>query len=392
MTTIGSGVLLAELDADPYPTYARLRRAEPVCWLPEVRQWLVTTWADASRVLADPGLFTTDIPESPMVRFCGGRPMLLREGTDHRDIREAFRHDYDPHRVSDYVDTVVRPHAERIAARLARAGRAELVGEYFEPVAAASEATLLGIGPSGANALRRWAGALAAVATNLRRDRDIDAYAADTLAEGDVLSPVVARLRERPNGSVISHLIHANRAGGRPDADILPVLKHVAMCAIEPGWLAGWTLLALLSRPEQLEEVRGDRWLLGAAVYEVLRWSAPVGTVTRRTTAPVSLHGKDLPAGATLIVSIASANRDESAFPDADVFDLHRPVRTHLGFGTGPHRCPAFAFAVAGARTALDVLLDRMPGLRPDVDWWPAPHGWKFRLPGPIAMRWGRVL
>jgi cytochrome P450 len=89
-----------------------------------------------------------------------------------------------------------------------------------------------------------------------------------------------------------------------------------------------------------------------------------------------------------LAVSIASANRDESVFSNADRFDVHRTVRTHLGFGTGPHHCPAFAFVPAIARTALDVLFDRMPGVRPVSGWPASPHGWKLRLPGPINMVW----
>ena len=390
MTTVGSGVSLAELDVDPYPIYDRLRREEPVSWIPELGQWLVTGCREVGRVLSEPELFTTDIPESPMIRFCGGTPMLLREGDDHQDIREAFIHDYDPHRVNDYVDTIVRPHAEKVADSVFPAGRAELVCDYFEPIAALSEATLLGIGPAGADTLRRWGNGLARAAVNFTHDHDTDADAVAVMADVGSVSPVIARLRTQPDESVISHLIHANRAvdDSRADGDVLPVLKHIAMSVIEPGWLAGWTLLALLDHPDQFAEVRGNRWLLGAAVYEGLRWSSPVGVLSRRTTRPVSLAGQDLPADAMLAVSIASANRDESVFSNADRFDVHRTVRTHLGFGTGPHHCPAFAFVPAIARTALDVLLDRMPDVRPVSGWSASPHGWKLRLPGPINMVW----
>jgi len=150
-----AGVPLAEMDVDPYPTYDRLRRTQPVCWLPELKQWLITRWADVDTVLNDPETFSTDMPDSPMIHLCGGTPMLLREGADHQDIRQAFIHDYDPHRVNDYVDTIVRPHAERLADAVFPNGRAELLADYFEPVAARSEATLLGLGPAGADTLRR---------------------------------------------------------------------------------------------------------------------------------------------------------------------------------------------------------------------------------------------
>jgi cytochrome P450 len=387
MTTI-NGSVLAELALDPYPRYARLRREAPVSRIAELDQWLVTTFREAHTVLTDTTAFTTAIPDSPMIRYCGGTPLLLREGAAHQDVRSAFEHDYDPHRVADYVDAIVRPEAERRLERLAPAHRAELVADYFEPVAAAAEATLLGLGPTGADTLRRWGRALAAAATNFAHDPAVDHHAVAELADDADVVRDIAAARADPDFSVIAHLLYSDRPAGRPDADVLPVLKHVAMSVIEPGWLAGWTLLALWDHPDQLAEVRGRRWLLGAAVYEALRWSGPVGTLTRRTTRPVALGGTQLPAGATVLVAIASANRDESVFADADSFDLHRTVRTNLGLGAGSHRCPAFAFAPVLARTALDVLFDRLPELRPAPDARRAPHGWKLRLPGPVEVCW----
>jgi cytochrome P450 len=384
-------VAISELESDPYPAYARLRGTEPVSWVPEARQWLVTGWHDVDTVLTDAGRFTTNQPGSPMLGVCGGTPLLLREGESHQDVREAFRHDFDAHRVNDFVDTIARPVACRVADEVSRCGRADVAADYFEPVAAIAVTTLLGLDPGiGADTLRRWGNVLTRAANNFGRDPAVDATAAAVLAEDATLTEVVRRLRAKPDGSVISHLLHANRPRDdpRPDADVVPVIKHVALSVIEPGWLAGWTLLALWSVPGQLAAVRADRGLLGAAVYEALRWSSPVGVLGRRTTRAVTLGGRELPADSIIAAAIASANRDETVFTEPDRFDLYRDVRTHLGFGTGPHHCPAHPLVTAVARTALDVLLERMPGVRPAPGWRAAPHGWKLRLPGPLHAVW----
>lgn len=382
-------VTIAELETDPYPAYTRLRKEEPVTWVPEARQWLVTCWHDVHTVLTDAERFTTDQPGSPMIALCGGTPLLMREGEPHEDVREAFRHDFDPHRVTDFVDTIARPIACRIADEVFPSGRADLAADYFEPVAATAVTTLLGL-HRGTDTLRRWGTVLTKVANDFGRDPGLDKAAAAVLAEDAAVTEVVHQLREQPDRSVTSHLLHHNRPPGRarPDADVVPVLKHLGLSVIEPGWLAGWTLAALWSEPDQLTEVRADRALLGAAVYEALRWSGPVGVLGRRTTRPVTLGGRELPADSMIAVAIASANRDETVFTDPGRFDLHRDVRTHLGFGTGPHHCPAHPLVTALARTALDVLIERMPDLRPAPDWQPAPHGWKLRLPGPLDAVW----
>jgi cytochrome P450 len=189
---------------------------------------------------------------------------------------------------------------------------------------------------------------------------------------------------------VLSGLLHNHRPRGdpRPDADVVPVLKHLALSVIEPGWLAGWTLAALWSEPAQLAEVRADRALLGAAVSEALRWSGPVGVLNRRTTRATTLGGHEIPADSMIAAAIASANRDEAVFTEPDRFDLRRDVRTHLGFGTGPHHCSAHLLVPALARTALEVLFERMPGVRPAPGRRVAPHGWKLRLPGPLEAVW----
>lgn len=392
MTAATAPISLAELDTDPYPVYARLRQTAPVSWIPELGQWLVTGWADVERVLGDSAVFTTEAPDSPMIGLCGGVPMLLREGEAHQDIRAALLHGQlqDRDRVVACVEAATRPHAERAAASLRCAGRAELTAGYFEPVACRAVAALLGTDPPGSCTLGRWGQALALVAANFTGDAGVAAAAADALSDDTGVASAVARTRTRPDDTVISHLVHANRVVGdeRPDGDVLPVLKHVAMSVVEAGWLGAWTLRALLDHPDQHDAVRADRRLLDAAVTEALRWGAPVGTLTRRVLRPVTLAGQHLPAGATLVVAIASANRDETQFTDPDAYDLHRPARAHLGFGIGPHHCPAAWVAPAIARTALDVLFDQLPGLRPGSPTAQGPHGWKLRLPGAVNAAW----
>lgn len=383
--------LLAELDADPYPVYARLRAGQPVFLLPEVNQWLVTRWDDVQRVLTDPETFTTDIPAAPVVRLCGGPPLMNLNGPAHQDLRQAIEPDYAPHRINDHADAIVRPWAEKILSDLASDGQAELVSAYFEPVATLSHAQLSGVDNADADRLRWWGIALIDALTNFSRDPEKETAVADAMADlDDVLTRALARVRAAPDRSVLSHAVHAHRPTGqpRPESDLLPVLKQLAQAQLQAGWVGAWTLSALLADREVLAEVSDHRWLVGAAVNEALRWTPPLGNVTRRTTRAVALGGADVPAGATLSVSVASANRDERVFDDPDRFDVHRDVRTNLGFGAGPHGCPAFPFVMAVARTSVDVLLDRLPGLRPAPGWRPAPHGWKLRLPGPLNVVW----
>jgi hypothetical protein len=231
-------------------------------------------------------------------------------------------------------------------------------------------ATLLGVGFRCAETFLRWGSTLArAVNTGVDPNADEDA------------ALIIGRLRNRLDGSLVARIVRA-------DTDPVPLLKHLTVSVIEPGWLAAWTLAALWIHPVQLAAVREHRHLLGAAVYEALRWGGPTGVLTRRTTTTVSLGGKEIPPGSGVAVAVAAANRDEAAFPQPDTFDVRRARRAHLGFGAGAHYCPARRMVTAIARTTLDVLLDRMPDVRPAPGWRPAPNGWRLRLPGPLEAEW----
>ncbi|HEX6359186.1 cytochrome P450 [Actinophytocola sp.] len=335
---------LTELDTDPHPAFARLRAREPVSWLPEAGLWLVTGWHDVLTVLSDPK------------RYAG----------DYAGIHDVFRTAYQPGLSPAEVDTITRPIARKAADDVFAAGAGDLTTEYFEPVAAVAGATLLGLGFGCTDTLLYWGNTLARVET-VEMTPDVTA--------------LIDQLRRRPRGSLVRRLVNA-------EADPVPLLRHLALSVIEPGWLAAWTLLALWTDRTQLDTVLADRQLLGAAVYEALRWGGPVGVLFRRTVSAVSLGGQEIRAGDRLALAIASANRDEAVFDEPDRFDVRRVVRSNLGFGAGAHHCPAHPMVLSIARTTLDVLLDRMPDVRPALGWLPAPHGWRLRLPGRLDAVW----
>ena len=69
---------------------------------------------------------------------------------------------------------------------------------------------------------------------------------------------------------------------------------------------------------------------------------------------------------------IASANRDEAANANADVFDITRDNIQHVAFGHGIHLCLGMVLARLEARVAFNALLDRFPDMRmaeQDITW-----------------------
>jgi cytochrome P450 len=124
--------------------------------------------------------------------------------------------------------------------------------------------------------------------------------------------------------------------------------------------------LTLLQHPDQLAELReGDPELVKSAVEELLRYLTIVHSGRRRVaTEDVEVGGRLIKAGEGVIVATDAGNRDESAFPDPDVLDLHRDARHHVAFGYGIHQCLGQPLARVELQVVYGTLYRRVPTLR----------------------------
>jgi cytochrome P450 len=152
--------------------------------------------------------------------------------------------------------------------------------------------------------------------------------------------------------------------------------------------LIALSLWAILSHPEQLDEVRADPRLVDPAIEEAARWHSPVGTSTRQTTRETEIGGVRLDEGSLVAAVLASANRDERNWQAPERYDIHRREGGHLAFATGPHLCIGARLTRYETRTAWRILLDRLPDLRLDRDRPIEISGWEFRSPHHLHVQW----
>jgi cytochrome P450 len=85
---------------------------------------------------------------------------------------------------------------------------------------------------------------------------------------------------------------------------------------------------------------------------------------------------------------LSSANRDPRRFTDPDRFDLHRKEGQHLAFAAGTHFCLGAWFGRHLARVSMEILFDRLPGIRLDPERPVTCRGWEFRAPDSLWLRW----
>ena len=122
------------------------------------------------------------------------------------------------------------------------------------------------------------------------------------------------------------------------------------------------TLLAFLNNPDHYRMLREDRSLLPNAIQEALRFDGPAIFMARIATRDIEMGGTVIPAQSPCLVSFASANHDDSKFPNAERFDITRDTSGVVGFGHGLHRCLGAPLATLEGTVVLEHLLDNFVG------------------------------
>ncbi|MGZ5353799.1 MAG: cytochrome P450 [Actinomycetota bacterium] len=388
--SVGERITLDELERDPYPSYARLRDEEPVSWVSAVQLWLVTRYDHVRTVDLSPELFTAATEPSTLNRTMGVN-MLGSEGPDQRRIRRVVEPPFRPRDVERRTQGMIPQLANELIDGFASRGECDLFREFADSMSVRSLRFLLGLDEVPWEDLLRWNEGLMPGLANFEGDPGKQAPADEAnRALGAVIERVLDRLREEPDGSVLSWMLHQDRDGDTMSRDEIVANTKLMLSGglQEPRDLIALTVHALGSNPEQLEEVRADRDLIRPAVEETLRWAGPVGTSTRQATRTTELAGTVLPEGALIGAVLASANRDPRRFSDPDRFDVHRKEGAHLAFAAGTHFCLGAWFGRHLARVSLEILLDRLPNLRLDRDRPATLRGWEFRAPDSTWVRW----
>jgi len=363
---------------------AALRQSEPVSWIPAMDCWLVTSHALALRVIRDAATYTVDDPRFSTARVIGPS-MLSLDGEAHARHRAPFAPPFKPLAVRDRFAEVVTVEAQRLVEQLAPARQAELRRSLAGPLAAYAMTRALGLGPGEVAAVLTWYDAIVSAVTEITAGSDVPAAGREAFAS--LRERLLEVIRSGDRGSLLAAAASDTELSDDAIVSNAAVLLFGGIETTE-GMITN-AVLALLERPGELAQVRREPALLDAAIEESLRLEPAAAVVDRYAAGDVELDGITIGRGDLVRVSIAAANRDPTVFADPEAFDLERAnAGRHLAFAHGPHVCVGVHLARLEARTALNILLHRLPDLRLDPEQPAAVRGLVFRKPPALHVVW----
>lgn len=304
------------------------------------------------------------------------RPVLYRDGPEHREHRRQTARYFTPRRVDEHYRALMEGIADEQIAQLRRDGTAQLSELSFRLAVDVAKA-VVGLTDSSPGTDRRLERFFpekfgkpgftspSGLYWFFRQN-----FAWLAVYYGDVRPAVRTRRRQRRD-DLISHLIDEGCTNGEILGECLTFAAAGMITTREFINVAAWHLFtddALRARYRVAQEA--ERF---AVLHELLRLEPVVGNLKRRTTAPIEVPGADgpitIPAGELVDIAVSAANVDTDAMGDAPLAVCPaRPLSdgtatAGLSFGDGPHKCPGAHIAIQEADIFLTRLFE-LEGLR----------------------------
>jgi cytochrome P450 len=358
-----------ELRDDPYPLWKRLRDEAPVWHNDRYDFWALTRFADIEEAHKDYDTFVSSHGTTVETMSDDPIPTGMIIWTDppkHTMLRKLVSRAFTSRRVSSLEDRVREVCGELLDPHVGEP-RFDYVQDFSAILPPTMISVLLGVPEQDRDYLR-------GVVDDIFHIEEgavgmVNEVATNALVEmNSYLAGQFADRKQHPRDDMFTDLLDAEI----PDDDGVPrkltdseltefVTVLFAAGSETVARHLGWAVDLLDQHPGQRTELVADPALIPNAVEEILRFEPPSPVNARFTTKDVTLHDVTIPANSRVVLVTGSAGRDERAYPNADVFDIHREFDLHVTFGYGIHFCLGAALARMEGRIGVEETLKRWP-------------------------------
>jgi cytochrome P450 len=358
------------VQADPYPVYASLRETAPLYYNEDLDFWALSRHADVAAALRDEATYSNSMGVSldpaawgPNAKYV--MSFLAMDPPEQTRLRALVSRGFTPRRIQQ-LEPQIRALACEYLDSTPDGESVDFIDAFAGKLPMDVISTMMGVPKADRAELRRLADLL------IHRPpgaRDVPQAGIDAaVALFAYFTDLLADRRKHPGDDLISALAAADADGDHlADSEILAFAFLMIVAGNETTTkLLGNCVYWVDRHPDQLAVVQADESRVPGWVNETLRFDSSTHVLARYLLKDVALHGRVAPAGARLVLLLASANRDAAVFPDPDRYDIDRDTSALISFGAGRHYCLGANLARLEANIALSELLARAARIEVD--------------------------
>ncbi len=364
---------------NPYPYYEKIRAESPIFYWEDFNIWCFVNHADVNAVLRN-RKFGTQIDHLASRDALGLDPIpaKIKDFTDmdsngilgmepprHTQIRSLVQKSFVARQIENF-----RPRIEALSHQLIdeiqKQPSTNLLESFATPIPITIITEMLGVPTEMSGQLLAWSHAMVRMYQLGHSAQDEENAVNATREFGAYLKKHVTQRRSEPQDDLITQLIEAHEEGNKLNEDEL-----IANCVLllNAGHEAtvnviGNGVYALLKNPQQLQRLRAEPELIDSAIEEILRYDTPLHFFKRWVLEDTNVGEKMFPFKSQVAVLLGAANHDPLVFENPDKLDITRQKNPHISFGGGTHFCLGAPLARLELKTAIPILLERLPDLR----------------------------
>ena len=296
--------------------------------------------------------------------------MLTIDPPDQTRYRKLVNKAFTARAVSS-LEPNIRDISSGLIDSIINEDKGEFVKKFAVPLPVRTIAKALNVPEDRLADFKRWSDDnIAAIGTALSDDQRL-VHEKGIIEFQHYFAEQFEKRRENPEDDILTNLLNA-RIDKDEDPDLpdepltmeemLSIISQLVVAGNETTTKTLTEMMRLLGEnPEQWKMLRDDPERAGKVVEETIRMTTPTQGFWRFAKRDVEVAGTKIAAGTRMVVMFASANRDESVFPDGDTFDPDRDdLFSHLAFGKGAHYCLGASLARLELRVALEELVKRI--------------------------------
>ncbi len=362
-----------EINANPYPAFARLREEAPLYYNEEFDFYALSRFADVNKALIDHETFSSargaiiELIKANIEIPSGA--LIFEDPPIHTTHRKLLARMFTPRKIAA-LEPKIREFCAQALDPLVGSGKVDFITDFGAIMPMRVISTLLGIPEDDQEMIRDHGN------DQMRTEDGKPMKAAsEGLIDGSIFETYIDWRKDNPSDDIMTDLLNVEFTDEQgvtrhlTREELLIYINVVAGAGNETTTrLIGWAAKVLAEHPDQRRQLVENPALIPQAIEELLRFEPPAPHVARYVTRDVEYYGQTVPEGAAMMMLIGSAVRDSRQFPpDGEVFDIHREQRQHLAFSVGTHFCLGSALARLEGRIALEEMLKRFPEWEVDL-------------------------